>query len=411
VQRAIVRFLDLLEHARRGWLEGRPQQVVVRCAGGGHRVRLAKGRFWSAAHCRACGARVDARRLRRVGRWLVNLCAPTSAARLPRGLWVSVAGYSLLTLVSAACLWLLADRWWPATTLLFGPRWLLLVPLGLLVPGALRWDRPLMVPLALAGLVALGPVMGFRTGWHRLFVAADPAHDLRVMSFNAMDGSTLTLPPAMMLAAWNVDIAAFQECDERLSLSIQTLKGWHTDTRAGLCFVSRFPILDVAEMERESLQGAGGSGLVVTYRLDLDGRQVRVTNVHLETPRAGLESLREGRLGEGIFWLREKSSLREIELRRARRWVNQFTGPQLVMGDFNTPPESPIFRAAWSDWTNAFSLGGRGFGGSRHNGWIRARIDHILLGDDWTVVRSWLGPDIGSDHVPMLAEIRLRSSD
>jgi len=189
------------------------------------------------------------------------------------------------------------------------------------------------------------------------------------------------------------------------------LQGWHTDTRAGVCFVSRFPILEAAEMERESLRGAGGSGLVVTYRLDLDGRQVRVTNVHLETPRAGLESLREGRVGEGIFWLREKSSLREIELRRARRWVGRFTGPQLVVGDFNTPPESPIFRAAWSDWTNAFSLGGRGFGGSRHNGWIRARIDHILLNQDWTVVRSWLGPDIGSDHVPMLAQVRLRSRD
>jgi vancomycin resistance protein VanJ len=224
-----------------------------------------------------------------------------------------------------------------------------------------------------------------------------------------MSGAILALPPAMMMAAWNLDVAAFQECDGALRLSVQALKDWRTDTRAGTCFVSRFPILDVTEMERASLRGAGGSGVVVTYRLDLDGRQVRVTNVHLETPRAGLESLLKGRVTEGAFQLYEKSSLREIELRRAHRWVAQFTGPQLVVGDFNTPPESPIFREAWSDWDNAFALGGRGFGGSRHNGWIRARIDHILLSPGWTVVRSWLGPDIGSDHVPVLAEIRLNS--
>jgi endonuclease/exonuclease/phosphatase (EEP) superfamily protein YafD len=253
--------------------------------------------------------------------------------------------------------------------------------------------------------------MGLRSGWQRLFVSADPAPDLRVMSFNAMSGSALTMPLDEMLLAWRLDIAAFQECGERLRLAVQALQGWHTDSRAGTCFVSRFPILDVAEMERQSLQGAGGSALVVTYRLDLDGRQVRVANLHLDTPRKGLEMLRAGRVNEGVFWLYEKSSLREIELRRARRWVDRFTGPRLVMGDFNTPPESRIFRAAWSDWDNAFSLGGRGFGGTRHNGWIRARIDHILLSREWTVVRAWLGPDIGSDHVPMLAEIRLRSRD
>jgi len=128
---------------------------------------------------------------------------------------------------------------------------------------------------------------------------------------------------------------------------------------------------------------------------------VLLTNVHLETPRAGLEQIRAGQLEEGASKLEEKSSLREIELRRARRWVDQFSGPQIVTGDFNTPPESPIYRDAWSDWQNAFSLTGRGFGGTRMNGWIRARIDHVLANEDWKVVRSWVARDVGSDHRPI----------
>ena len=98
----------------------------------------------------------------------------------------------------------------------------------------------------------------------------------------------------------------------------------------------------------------------------------------------------------------------EIEQSRAARWAAEFPHPQIVVGDFNSPPESPIYRDAWSGWTNAFSLSGRGFGYTRMNGWIRARIDHILTDDRWKVVRAWVGPGVGSDHKPILAEVRLR---
>jgi endonuclease/exonuclease/phosphatase (EEP) superfamily protein YafD len=292
--------------------------------------------------------------------------------------------------------------------LLFGPRWVLLLPVAALLPAALRWDRPLLVPLTLATVVVLGPVIGLRTGWRRLLVSGDAAHDLRVMSFNVDGAESLDLPLGEMLRDWHLDIAAFQECGDPLVAAMDTLKGWHTDVRGSLCLVSRFPILEKAEMGHEELTAAHGSGLVETVALDVGGRVVHFTNVHLETQRAGFEQILAGRLSEGVPLLREKSFLREIEQRRARRWVDQYPAPRITVGDFNSPPESPIFRAAWVDWQNAFSRTGRGLGGTRLNGWIRARIDHILLDDRWTVVRSWLGPDVGSDHRPILAEVRLR---
>ena len=161
-------------------------------------------------------------------------------------------------------------------------------------------------------------------------------------------------------------------------------------------------------MDNAALRWAGGSGDVVSYRLNMEGRAVYFTNLHLETPRAGLERIRAGDIVSGAAKLGEKSTLRQIELRRARRWVDQFEGPHIVTGDFNTPPESPIYRAAWSDWHNAFSRAGQGLGGPRVNGWIRARIDHILVNGEWRVIRAQTGEDVGSDHLPVLAEVRLR---
>jgi vancomycin resistance protein VanJ len=322
---------------------------------------------------------------------------------------LGTASYVALAIGAAVLLWTLSDRWWAVTVLLFGPRWVLLLPLAVLIPSALTWDRPLVMPLALAGLVVLGPVMGFRTGWRTLLSPEESDRDIRVVSFNAQSGENLFLSPPDLLAEWEADIVAFQECGRTLAEGLRELEGWYVDVRSRLCLASRFPLAEVHEMDRETLEFAGGSGIVATYRLRLDAADVHVTNLHLETPRAGFELIRAGRLAAGIPKTREKSLLRDVELRRARVWVDRFDGPHLVLGDFNTPPESLSYRKAWGDWRNAFSLTGRGLGGTRLNGWIRARIDHIVTDQHWTPTRSWLGKEVGSDHLPILAVVRLRS--
>ncbi len=386
----------------------RPDSIIVRCSGKRHKVRLARGKFWKRARCGACGAAVDRWRVRRVGRWLTHLALPASAATPERLAWLGTAGYLLFTLVAAACLWWLSDRWWLATTLLFGPRWVLLLPLALLIPVSLRWDRALLAPLALATVIVLGSVMGLRTGWHSWLRSPDPTRDVTVMTLNAQGGRTLSVALTDLLFGYRLDVLAIQECGPGLRQRVEALQDWHTHVHSWLCLVSRYPITTVTTMDREAFQLAGGGAYVVTYRLEANPIPLHLTNLHLATPRAGLERIREGELQEGIPKLAEKSSLREIELRRAARWADEFPRPQIVLGDFNTPPESPIFREAWSDWTDAFSVAGRGFGYTRMNGWIRARIDHILVDGSLEVIRAWAGPDVGSDHKPMIATVRLR---
>ena len=71
-------------------------------------------------------------------------------------------GYLVAAVLAAAVLWTFSDRWWLATTLLFGPRWVLLLPLAALVPVVVLWDRQLLALLTVAGLIVIGPVMGMQ---------------------------------------------------------------------------------------------------------------------------------------------------------------------------------------------------------------------------------------------------------
>lgn len=386
-----------------------PRDIVVPCSGKHHPVRLGKGRrFWWTARCPVCRAPVDPKRTRRLLHWASNLRRPASEGILHRLVWWGSLGFLLLALAALGALWGLSDKWWPATVLLFGPRWILLLPLFVLLPLSALRDRALVPPLLLAGGLLLGPVVGFQMNWRSLFSGGDEASDLLLVSFNARGGGTLTRSPANLLADWGADIVAIQECGRELGSILRRTPGWQVVTRSGLCLVSRFQITDVSEMEREALEFAGGSGIVITHQVESNDGPVFITNLHLETPRAGFELFRAGRWSEGIPKIREKSFLRGIELRRAGAWVSGFEGPHIVMGDFNTPPESRSYRQAWAGWQNTFSVAGSGLGGTRLNGWIRARIDHILASREWRVMDAWTWEDVGSDHLPILARIRTR---
>jgi endonuclease/exonuclease/phosphatase (EEP) superfamily protein YafD len=312
------------------------------------------------------------------------------------------------SVVTAVVFWQLADRWWPATVLLFGPRWTLLLPIPFLALLAAVRDRALLVPLAVSAWLIVGPVMGYQTGWRSLLTSPDPTRDVTVATFNIRSGDSLALGPSALMAQMGADVAAFQECGYRFRTAIADLEDWHTWSGGSLCLVSRLPVLETHVMDAEVIQRAGGSGLVVSHLLEGNDGSFWLTNVHLETPRAGLSLIRRGSLARGIEALERDSFLREIEHRQARAFAAARAGPHIVVGDFNTPPESQIYRNEWRGWTNAFSAVGRGTGATRLNGWIRARIDHVVVDDAWTVVDARTGEVAGSDHLPMVARVRLR---
>lgn len=328
--------------------------------------------------------------------------------------WLAYA-YLACAILAWILIWGFGDSWWPGTVLLFIGRWILLLPLIILVPAGLVLRRTTMIPLLLAALIVVGPVMGFQTGWRR-WLPHPAGIPVRVVTFNAETGAALAMRLEEQLEEWSADIIAIQECGPSLREAISGLTEWQTHEEHGVCLITRYPITAVAVMDRSGFafmqefdpKDIGGSADVTRYTLATPGGPIDVTTVHLETPRKGLEGFLSGGSKRVLLQrLQMNTELRDVESHMARGWVERGNKTRLVVGDFNTPIESRIFQRNWGDLTDAFSEVGFGLGMTKDNGWIRVRIDHVLYSAGWHAKRVVVGPNLASDHHPVIADLVL----
>ncbi|MDH5539513.1 MAG: endonuclease/exonuclease/phosphatase family protein [Rhizobacter sp.] len=332
--------------------------------------------------------------------------APAVRARtgwLRAGVWFYLA---VVLAVVVALQWQ-ADAWWPATLILFSPRWPWAMPLLILVPLALLRARRLLWPLTLAAMLLLFGVSGFVPPSMATLAGRSEAAELRVLTYNLGGG----IEDPAMIAPWldvvAPQVALFQECAVLLEPARKTLaeRGWHVEVQQGSCLVSRYPIRRVEARDPTAIWKTYGSGVVVRYEVQTPGRSINLVNVHLMTVRPGLNAIRHRRWG-GISELESNTEQRDLESMLASAFAQQSNGPLIVAGDFNMPVESAIYRRHWSPWANAFSCAGYGLGSSKATSWHGVRIDHVLLGPGWSCLRTQVGTGLGGDHRPVIADIR-----
>ena len=345
-------------------------------------------------HCVGCGAAraVDA---------IVVLRRPPPRWRVLLGRW-TLAGCWAYTVALIGLIGLIAavgDLWWPTTFIVYGPRWAWSLPMALLVPAAaLARKWPTAWPLAIAGAMIVGPISGFRLPWRTIRPGGPGAiAGVRVLTCNVEGGKAVGL--AELVASEVPDIVVLQECPREGDWLADHLLGlgWHVHRSNGLGLASRFPIVDLRVIPLGDDPDDGGT--IAHYQLAGPAGPLNVFAVHLETPRDGIEAvIRAG--WRGVPGLIANIEQRARESEAARRLIAAATGPVIVAGDFNLPVESRIYRRSWSSLVNAFSEAGLGVGHSRSTRWFGVRIDHILAGPGWRARRSWVGPDVGSDHRP-----------
>ena len=333
------------------------------------------------------------------------------ASAASRLLVLATGLYAACALAVPAVLGRLGDHWWPTTVFMFGPRWVVALPLVLLLLAAL-FLRPRLLPwlLALGALVGV-LVLGFNLPWRRLAAPAPAAPAFRLLTWNVGGGGQerALASPAFLASARGVDVVVLQECRPS---DREGLPGWHTHFDAGQCLMSRLPLARTDDRPRGDMWKLGGSGAIVSYEIEAPGGRFSLTNVHLETPREGLDALRyQGALGSGE--LERKNAQRRLEARLAREWVD--TGPPLpriVAGDFNMTCDSAVFREAWGDLTDAFSAAGFGFGHTKTTRFIGVRIDHVLVDRSWRVQSAEVEPkDPGHDHQALVVELARISAE
>jgi len=294
-----------------------------------------------------------------------------------------------------------ADLWWPATLFLFSPRWIVALPLIVLVPAAGWLRRGALLPLLLVLVFMLGPVMGCRVPWQRVLSGAPPGKHFRILTCNMHYHPEGSVPLERLVAATRPDIVVLQEWRDSESSPAFTGSEWHTHDVRGLYLASTFPLRRTTQFGDNS---EGEDGSIMRYELETPIGIVNVFSLHLASPRDGLAKVVHER-GTAADDLEAASQMRWRQSQYLARLAADVSGPLVLAGDFNTPPESAIFRRLWDRYTDAFGVAGWGWGYTFSGGRTLVRIDHILTGPGWHCERCWVGPNIGSPHLPVLADL------
>lgn len=320
-------------------------------------------------------------------------------------------GYLLSAVAGWLILFMGGDRWWPATMVLFGPRWPALVPLVVLVPLSLWRCRPMLLPLILGGMVVAGPFMGACLPWcHGGRESARAA--LRVLTCNLQAGDFNRQRLAELVRDSRTDIVALQECPRELGLNLPP--GWSLVQEGGLAVASRFPLRRVGSFQTLHPPHTWPRTSMLQCLVLIPGRALKFCTVHLPSPRYGLQTVldRHTVLSPARKGLLISETANRLQAARdVARLIASLSPPVVVAGDFNMPVESTIYREYWQGLANAFSQTGCGYGwtvGSTVGGIpVGVRVDHILSSKELAPLASETGPDIDSDHLPLLADISL----
>lgn len=311
------------------------------------------------------------------------------------GLRLLLAGV-VVGLAAAMLATLLAREWWVfdlATH--FRVHYVAVAMLG--VPLALLLRRR-AIAIAIVVLVAPHAVAltSFVPHGTAQAAASEPATPVRVTTINAFwanwDGAALV----DYVEQTDPDILVVQEAGHRWQADLLRIgarfpyavpEDWR-QTRDVIVF-SRFP---ATESRQRFPDGRGFH--YQTADLEIAGRTVTLVGVHPPSP-----------VGPAVWDMRNRyfSEIARFANAAADR-------PLIIAGDFNSTVWSPHF----VDLIAASGLGnaadGRGWRPTWPT-WLPAagiQIDHILVSEDFTVQALDRGPDIGSDHFPLTADLALR---
>lgn len=310
--------------------------------------------------------------------------------------------YAVLVLTVWGLIRLGGDRWWPATLLMFGPRWVWSLP-ALVVGPVLAVCQPrLWWALAIVLLVVAGPVTGLCLPWQKLSPARSDAFHLRVLTCNVhryqVDPSVL----AATIDKTQPDIVVLQDWSSRDAPALGREQHWHT-RRDDEMFMASRPVIASTKVFRVA-EFSEGRGSLVRYDVETAVGAIAFFNVHLNSPRQGFEEVIDRRFRDGSE-LQKNSELRMRQSEIAREAVDRASAPTILAGDFNTPAESTIYHRWWSDLTDAFAAAGLGWGHTYFTRRAGMRIDHIVTGPGWICRRCWVEAPVGSPHRPLVADL------
>ena len=293
---------------------------------------------------------------------------------------------------------------WPLIgyPILFLPRtwvFLWLIPILFLKPSAFLQQIKLFI-VSLFFIVFYH--INYQVPFSKWFNASVDA-DIRLMSANLGGIKKGNYKLKKQIEYSNLDLVAFQESSKSLSLSLIP-ENWYLVCVKGNCISSKYSIELLNSQSRRILGGWGN--IAALFKVKVKNNYIYFLNVHLETPRKGIENFQLSKLNFNAIY--ENAEQRYIESGIISEWVKD-KAPLIIMGDFNMPIESAIYRQYFSGYNNAFNDAGLGLGYTKYTRLSGIRIDHILTDQNFITVNSWVEDEFGGDHRAILADIHLKN--
>ncbi len=339
---------------------------------------------------------------------------PPLGLRRRIGRAVTVLAWVNLTALLAIWFAVLAagTSWWPVTIFIYAPRSIWGLPTLLVVPIALFTRPRALVPLALATIVVIVPIMGFRSPEFGLLSprsTPDPVQ-VRVLTCNLGDTALDVRGMAALVRDEAVDVALLQEArlsSEASATIFPESEGWRVNDGGDwlglkLIVAAKYPVRNLGFLDGVAMDAPG---LAASYDLEIRGSLVRFVNVLMPSSRQGFVAIKQRRF-KGLGELSDAVAAQLRGAKAVREWIGHGDISLIVAGDFNITDDDPVYRVAWKGFDNAFATAGRGFGHTKVGRWFGWRIDHILAGPGWKAEWCRVGPEIGTDHRPVIASLR-----
>jgi endonuclease/exonuclease/phosphatase (EEP) superfamily protein YafD len=256
-----------------------------------------------------------------------------------------------------------------------------------LLLGLCRRYRWMLTAVALAAL----------NGWTLWPYVAIPEtdranHDLRLLTTNVYSGNPTPENVLKYIERMQPDIVVALEVtpawEERLSVLDEEFPYQLVQSRPGnfgIALYSRLPLIS----SRFAPLSEQNSAIVT--QIEVDGSPVTIIAAH-PYPPGGSRNTRA----------------RNVQLVELARLAAGAEGPLILAGDLNTTPFSPAYQQLLADGNLSDPRIGTGIKPTWPAGRriLRIPIDHCL-GRDVSHIELGVGPDIGSDHLPVCADVWL----
>ena len=251
-----------------------------------------------------------------------------------------------------------------------------------------RWAT-LMLAVAVVNIIPVWP-------WYAAEISAAPQErpTIKLLLSNLYSGNKSMQALIDLVNAEDADIVFLQELTSKRNAGLSQLRETFTyslniprEDNFGIAVLSRHPFVSAKVIESPPFDLPS---LVVEVALDMDTIAFVTTHPLPPIGRTGFDSRNE-----------QLVSIAEV--------VNSFSGPRVLIGDLNTTMWGHHYERLIAD--TGLKNARYGFGvlpsWPTHLPFAMIPIDHCLVSDEFAVLDARSGPDIGSDHLPLIVELAI----